>query len=171
MKENFEKSLSILLKHEGGFVDHPKDPGGATNKGITKKTYEEFLGRDVTVEELKNITDEDVKLIYKTLYWDIVKCDTLPAGVDFAVFDWCVNGGPSRAAKTLQKALNVDADGAIGPNTLSAATNSDCTQTIELFTKERENFYRGLKTFDTFGKGWIRRNKETCEFAISLTKK
>jgi|TARA_R100000656_G_scaffold109441_3_gene81471 lysozyme family protein len=171
MKENFEKSLSILLKHEGGFVDHPKDPGGATNKGITKKTYEQFLGRDVTVEEIKNIPDEDVELIYKTLYWDVVKCDKLPAGVDFAVFDWCVNGGPSRAAKTLQKALNVDVDGAIGPNTLSTATSADSTQTIELFTKEREDFYRGLKTFDTFGKGWIRRNNETCEFAISLTKK
>ena len=171
MKENFEKSLALLLKHEGGFVDHPKDPGGATNKGITKKTYEKFLGRDATVEELKNIPDEDVETIYKALYWDIVKCDELPAGLDFAVFDWCVNGGPSRAAQTLQKALKVTADGAIGPNTLSAAIDSDCAQTIELFTEERENFYRGLKTFETFGKGWIRRNNESCEFALSLMKK
>ena len=171
MKENFEKSLALLLKHEGGFVDPPKDPGGATNKGITKKTYEKFLGRDATVEELKNIPDEDVETIYKALYWDIVKCDELPAGLDFAVFDWCVNGGPSRAAKTLQKGIKVTADGAIGPKTLQAVANSDPSDVLEGFTQEIKTFYEGLSTFTTFGKGWHRRTDEALEHALDMMKK
>ena len=106
MEANFFKSLEIVLKHEGGFVDHPEDPGGATNKGITHKTYSDFLGRPLEdVSELKNIPDEHVQKIYKDGYWDRVKADQLSSGVDFCIFDWAVNSGPGRAAKALQKAV------------------------------------------------------------------
>lgn len=169
MDANFFKSLDIVLKHEGGFVDHPEDPGGATNKGITHKTYSDFLGRPLEdVDELKNIPDEHVQLIYKQGYWDKVKGDELPSGVDFCIFDWSVNSGPSRAAKALQKAVMAAPDGAIGPKTLEAVKEYSAEDIIEAVTKEREAFYRSLRTFNTFGKGWLRRNKETRDFALDM---
>ena len=169
MESNFFKSLDIVLKHEGGFVDHPDDPGGATNKGITHKTYSDFLGRPLEdVDELKNIPDEHVQLIYKQGYWDKVKGDDLPSGVDFAIFDWAVNSGPGRAAKALQKAVGATADGAIGPKTLAAVEAADAAEIIKAVADEREAFYRSLRTFNTFGKGWLRRNKETRDFALEM---
>ena len=169
MEANFFKSLEIVLKHEGGFVDHPEDPGGATNKGITHKTYSDFLGRPLEdVSELKNIPDEHVQQIYKDGYWNRVKADQLSSGVDFCVFDWAVNSGPGRAAKALQKAVMVTQDGAIGPMTLAAVEEELPEEVIEKITKEREEFYRSLRTFDTFGKGWLRRNEETRDFALEM---
>jgi len=169
MEANFFKSLEIVLKHEGGFVDHPEDPGGATNKGITHKTYSDFLGRPLEdVSELKNIPDEHVQQIYKDGYWNRVKADQLSSGVDFCIFDWAVNSGPGRAAKALQKAVMVTQDGAIGPMTLAAVEEELPEEIIEKITKEREEFYRSLRTFDTFGKGWLRRNEETRDFALKM---
>jgi len=169
MEANFFKSLEMVLKHEGGFVDHPEDPGGATNKGITHKTYSDFLGRPLEdVGELKNISDDHVQLIYKQGYWDKVKADDLPSGLDFAIFDWAVNSGPGRAAKALQKVVGATADGAIGPKTLEAVEAADAAETIKAVADEREAFYRGLRTFNTFGKGWLRRNKETRDFALEM---
>ncbi len=169
MEANFFKSLEMVLKHEGGFVDHPEDPGGATNKGITHKTYSDFLGRPLEdVDELKNIPEEHVQLIYKQGYWDKVKGDNLPSGVDFAIFDWAVNSGPGRAAKALQKAVGATADGAIGPKTLAAVEAADAAEIIKAVADEREAFYKSLRTFNTFGKGWLRRNKETRDFALEM---
>ena len=169
MEASFFKSLDMVLHHEGGFVDHPDDPGGATNKGITHKTYADFLDRPLEdVSELKNIPKEHVQKIYKTGYWDAVRGDELPAGVDFCIFDWAVNSGPRRAAKALQKAAGATVDGAIGPMTVAAVNAADAAQIIEDVTKEREEFYRSLRTFDTFGKGWLRRNKETRDFALEM---
>ena len=169
MEANFFKSLEMVLKHEGGFVDHPDDPGGATNKGITHKTYSDFLGRPLEdVDELKNIPEEHVQLIYKQGYWDKVKGDNLPSGVDFAIFDWAVNSGPGRAAKALQKAVGATADGAIGPKTLAAVEAADAAEIIKAVADEREAFYKSLRTFNTFGKGWLRRNKETRDFALEM---
>tara|TARA_R100000700_G_C3109015_1_gene102808 strand:+ start:168 stop:680 length:513 start_codon:yes stop_codon:yes gene_type:complete len=169
MEANFFKSLEMVLKHEGGFVDHPEDPGGATNKGITHKTYSDFLGRPLEdVSELKNIPDEHVQQIYKDGYWNRVKADQLSSGVDFCIFDWAVNSGPGRAAKALQKVVMVTQDGAIGPMTLAAVEEELPEEIIEKITKEREEFYRSLRTFDTFGKGWLRRNEETRDFALGM---
>ena len=169
MEASFFKSLEMVLHHEGGFVSHPEDPGGATNKGITHKTYADFLGRPLEdVDELKNISEEHVQIIYKNGYWDKVKGDQLPAGVDFCIFDWAVNSGPSRAAKALQKAVMVAQDGAIGPKTLAAVSEMTPTEIIESITKQRIEFYKGLSTFDTFGRGWLRRAKETRDFALDM---
>ena len=169
MEANFFKSLEMVLHHEGGFVDHPEDPGGATNKGITHKTYADFLGRPLEdVSELQNIPEEHVQQIYKNGYWDKVKGDQLPGGVDFCVFDWAVNSGPGRAAKALQKAVMVAQDGAIGPMTLAAVSEYTPTEIVESVTKSRIEFYKSLKTYDTFGKGWLRRSKETRDFALEL---
>ncbi len=169
MEANFFKSLEMVLHHEGGFVDHKDDPGGATNKGITHKTYADFLGRPLEdVNELKNIPEDHIQLIYKKGYWDKIKGDELPSGLDFCVFDWAVNSGPGRAAKALQKAAMVSQDGVIGPMTLEAVKEYDSAELIESITGYREEFYRNLSTFETFGKGWLRRTKETRDFALDM---
>ena len=169
MEANFFKSLEMVLKHEGGFVDHSEDPGGATNKGITHRTYSEFLGRPLEdVDELKSIPDEHVEMIYKQGYWDKVKGDDLPGGVDFCTFDWGVNSGPGRAAKYLQAIVEAEPDGAIGPMTLAEVAKFEPEYIIKAMAEDREGYYRSLKTFDTFGKGWLRRNKETLEAALEM---
>lgn len=171
MLENFVKSLETVLKHEGGYVDHPKDPGGRTNMGITQAVYEKYLNRTVTEEEMKNIKIGDVRIIYKENYWDKVKGDDLPSGVDFCVFDWAVNSGVSRASKALQKIIGAKADGVIGPNTLKAVESADSEIIIQQLTEAREDFYKRLSTFDTFGKGWLSRNEKTAMLSLELNQK
>jgi lysozyme family protein len=168
MKENFEKCLEKLLKHEGGFVNHPKDPGGMTNLGVTKRVYEEWVGREVTEQEMRDLTPEDVAPIYKKNYWDAVKGDDLPAGVDWACFDWCVNSGRKRPSKALQRAVGAIPDGAIGPATLAKVTEALPKNVVLAIHDDRQAFYERLSTFGTFGKGWTRRNKETLEQAIEM---
>ena len=101
MNQNFDKCMEMLLHHEGGFVNHPSDPGGMTNLGVTKSTWDHFYGDDIDEERMRNITVDDVKPLYKTNYWDRCRCGDLPSGVDWAVFDWAVNSGPGRAAKAV----------------------------------------------------------------------
>ena len=125
MKRNFKKALKHVLVHEGGWADHPKDPGGATMKGITLATYRRHFGEDKSKDDLRNITDEDLGQIYRSGYWSKCRCNELPAGVDYAVFDGAVNSGPGRGAKWLQAALGAKQDGGIGPKTLSRVEEHD----------------------------------------------
>ena len=125
MMSNYSTCLEIILEHEGGFVNHPKDPGGVTNHGVTKRVYDEWIGKKSTVEEMRNLTHEDVAPIYKKNYWDRAKCDQLPSGVDLSVFDWGVNSGISRSAKALQRIVGVKQDGGIGPMTIQAVAEVD----------------------------------------------
>jgi len=168
MKENFSTCLDMLLKHEGGFVDHPRDPGGMTNLGVTLAVYEDYLGRDVSEDEMRSLTPEDVAPVYKQNYWDRVKGDELPSGVDWSVFDWAVNSGPSRASKALQRIVGSYPDGAIGPNTLTKIFEADVHVILNNMHKNRQEFYENLKTFDTFGKGWTRRNDETLAQSLEM---
>jgi lysozyme family protein len=163
---NFENALEIILEHEGGYVNHPKDPGGETNLGVTKRVYEDFGGE----KEMKELTQEDVEPIYQENYWDKCKCDDLPAGLDLCVFDFGVNAGPGRAAKYLQTMIGTVADGGIGPNTLKTLSSYVDThgvvKTVEQYQANRQEYYEGLSTFDTFGRGWTRRVEETTEKAL-----
>ncbi len=168
MKENFDKCLKMLLSHEGGFVNHPEDPGGITNLGVTKKVYDEWTGRESTEQEMRDLTPEDVAPIYKKNYWDRVKGDSLPSGLDWACFDWCVNSGSGRPAKAVQRAVGATADGAIGPATLGLIMEKDPKFIIEYVHDVRQDFYKSLKTFETFGRGWTRRNKETLHQALEM---
>ena len=164
MKDNFDECLKMLLHHEGGYVNHPSDPGGETNLGVTKKVYQEWGG----TKDMKDLTVEDVAPIYKKNYWDRCKCDDLESGVDWVVFDWAVNSGTGRSAKAIQKICGATQDGAIGPKTLALIGTQNTQYVIEEFGKIRQEFYESLKTFDTFGKGWTRRNKETTEKALEM---
>ena len=168
MKDNFEQSLKMILHHEGGYVNHPSDPGGRTNLGVTQAVYESWVDRPVTEDEMKSLTVADVTPIYKRNYWDRIKGDDLPAGVDFAVFDLSINGGVGRGARMLQKVVGVTQDGGIGPQTLGAVGRIDPIDIIEQYAAQREAFYRRLKTFDTFGRGWLRRNEETRIAALKM---
>jgi len=168
MKENFEQSLKMLLHHEGGYVWHPEDPGGETNLGVTRAVYEQWVGRQVMDGEMKTLKAADVAPIYKTNYWDRIKGDELPSGLDFAAFDWAVNSGTGRPAKVIQKYISAKQDGAIGPRTLALVAENDPANMIQYLYEQRQKFYERLKTFETFGKGWTRRNQETLKAAMEM---
>ena len=165
---NYNECLKIILMHEGGYVNHPKDPGGETNLGVTKRVYEEFGG----TKDMKDLTVEDVAPIYKKGYWDKMKGDELPSGLDLCVFDFGVNAGPGRAAKYLQTMIGTIADGGIGPNTLAKVAEyveeHGLVKAIENYQDARQSYYEKLSTFDTFGRGWTRRVDETTQLAKTL---
>lgn len=172
MLTNYAKALPLILKHEGGFVNHPNDPGGATNKGVTIGTLKR-LGIDVDgdgdsdIVDLRSLRQSDVERVYKLFYWDAVKADHLPSGVDYAVADFAVNSGPSRGAKHLQKVVGVAQDGDIGPKTLAAVAKRDPQDVVSALCDSRLRFLRGLKTWGTFGKGWGRRVAEVRAIGLA----
>lgn len=168
MQNNFDACLAEVLKHEGGYADHPADPGGATNRGVTKRVWEEWVGHEVTKDDIKALTVEDVTPLYRKRFWDACKCDNLHAGVDYVVFDVAVNSGTGRAAKFLQEAVGATPDGSIGPRTLAAADSFGPKLIINKICDRRESFYRSLPTFATFGKGWLRRNDEVHKKALEM---
>ena len=165
---NFQECLEIILHHEGGYVNHPKDPGGETNLGVTKRVYEEHGG----TKDMKDLTVEDVAPIYEKSYWKRVKGDELPNGLALCVFDFGVNAGTGRAAKYLQRLVGAGADGAIGPNTLRQVNEyveeNGLEETIKAYQEARQGYYEQLKTFETFGRGWTRRVNETTETALKM---
>jgi lysozyme family protein len=172
MRGNFDRSLAEILKHEGGYVNHPKDPGGMTNLGVTKRVYEEWVGHPVSEAIMRGLTPQHVRALYKAKYWDVVKGDDLPAGVDLCVFDFAVNAGPNRAARYLQLMVGAIADGKIGPTTLRQlqqyVRTHDLPHAVNRYQDLREAYYRKLKTFATFGRGWLRRNSEVRQAALKM---
>lgn len=169
MKENFQKALDAVLHHEGGFVNHPADPGGMTNLGCTKKVWEEWVGHPVDEKTMRALTPGDVAPLYKRKYWDAVKGDELPDGVDYIVFDTAINSGPGRAIKFLQGCVGTDMDGALGPKTLAAVKAADPKKLVEDYAKRRLSFLQDLPTWATFGKGWGRRVAEVQNTASTMT--
>lgn len=168
MDKNFGPSLQATLKHEGGWSDHPKDPGGATMKGVTLATYSSWLGRSATKSELRNIPEDHLKSIYKTRYWDRVAGNELPSGLDYAVFDMAVNSGPGRAARLLQHIVGATIDGSIGPRTLSIVRGRSIPELINTYQDNRQHFLEALPTFETFGRGWTRRVNEVRDLALKM---
>ena len=165
MLSNWDKSFDMVIAHEGGFTNDERDPGnklpdgrkGSTMLGCTQANWEKYIGHQVTQDDMKALKKEDVKPLYKRDYWDAVKGDNLPAGVDYAVFDFAINAGSSAARKMIQKALGVTADGAIGPATMKAIQEADALELLEKFSHSKEAFYKSLPTFGTYGKGWLKR--------------
>jgi lysozyme family protein len=170
MQSNFENCLALMLAHEGGFVNHPQDPGGMTNLGVTKRVWEEWVGHEVDEKQMRALTPETVAPLYKRKYWDAVRADDLVDGLDYCVFDVAVNSGPGRAIKFLQSCVGVAADGGFGPATLAAVKKSeeDSARLIEMYCAKRLEFLQSLKTFETFGKGWSRRVQEVKDKALKM---
>jgi lysozyme family protein len=168
MKDNFPKSLAAVLVHEGGFVNNQKDPGGMTNLGCTKAVWQEHCGHEVDEKAMRALTPNDVGPLYKTKYWDKIKGDDLPAGVDYMVFDAAINSGPGRATKWLQACVGVEPDGGIGPKTLAAVRAMDAKQLIDDYSKRRLSFLSDLTTWETFGRGWARRVNEVNAVGLGM---
>ena len=168
MKSNYDKCLKTILHHEGGYVNHPKDPGGETNLGVTKRVYQEHGG----TKDMKDLLVEDVAPIYKKGYWDKMKGDDLPGGLDLCVFDFGVNAGPGRAAKFLQQMIGTTVDGGIGPNTLAKVEEyvreNGEHETVKKYQEMRQKYYEQLSTFATFGRCWTRRVEETTKLALDI---
>jgi len=177
MKENFEQCMVMLLENEGGYQEDNRDPGnhgdgygnaGSTNWGVTAKVFAEYTGQPATREIMKALKKEDVYPVYKELYADKIKFDLLPSGVDWVVFDFCVNSGVSRAAKTLQRIVDATADGFVGGQTIAAVEKKDAKEIVEAMYKTRQSFLEGLSTFSIYGKGWSRRNEHVKVTAIDM---
>jgi len=168
--ENWEKAFQMVLKHEGGYVNNPRDPGGMTNLGVTKKVWEEFVGREVDEREMRALTPDVVKPLYKKNYWDKIKGDQLPSGVDYAAYDLAVNSGTGRAAKYLQQIAGVHADGVIGPKSMEVILACDPVETVDAICDMRLDFLQKLPTWGTFGKGWGRRVEEVKSIGLQMAK-
>lgn len=170
VQSNFPRSLEAVLRHEGGFSNHPRDPGGATNLGITIGTLRQYRGRPVTKADVKALTKAEAAAIYKKNYWDKVRGDDLPMGVDYAVFDFAVNSGMGRAIPFLQKTVGVAADGKIGPETLLATFKADPVATVELLCARRLAWLKTLGTWGTFGGGWNSRVNGVKKLGVAMAK-
>ena len=165
MKQNYLIIQPWILAYEGGFVNHPKDPGGATNQGVTQRTYDAYRRRiGHATQSVRLIDNVERDTIYRVQYWDAIRGDDLPIGVDAAVYDFAVNSGPSRAAKFLQRIVGVKQDGVIGLQTLDAVARMDSTQVIGQLCVDRMAFLRvarnpktGALLWPDFGTGWTRR--------------
>ena len=157
MINNYPKCLSIILRKEGGYVNDPHDAGGETNMGISKRAFPDI--------DIKNLSVELASAIYKKYYWNQVKADQLPSGLDLVVFDGAVNSGPAQSAKWLQKALGIKADGVIGPVTLVALQGADVASVIDKVLDQRLAFLKSLPTWSRFGKGWEARVEDIRKLA------
>lgn len=155
-------ALKFTLRWEGGYVDHPADPGGATNKGVTKNVYDTYRrNKGLVLNDVRKITDAEVHDIYEHGYWERAKCPILAVDLDTVQFDTATNMGVGRAVKFMQKATGCVADGAWGPNTAAAVAGCDPGKTLMAYCDAREAFYQGLvrrrPKMKVFMKGWMNR--------------
>lgn len=165
MYNSAEQAIYLVLKHEGGYVNHPDDPGGETKYGISKRAYPTL--------DIAKLTEKEAVHIYLRDYWRVIKGDSLPKGLDICVMDTAVNSGIRRASKWLQRLVHVTPDGVIGPMTIAAvkeAYEQDPKELINAYMDYRLGFLKRLKTWDTFGRGWSRRVEETREAALKQVK-
>lgn len=175
MSRRFEDCVALVLAHEGGFVDDPRDPGGATNYGISlryARTQGSLLDMDgdgdVDKADIVLVTPEKAKMVYRNWFWRDVRAEELPAGVDMVMFDYAVNSGAGRAIKSLQKHLGIQVDGVLGPATMAAIKAATPESVILGVTRERIKFLSSLRTWETYKNGWSRRVNETCEAALAM---
>jgi lysozyme family protein len=164
----FGACLPIILAAEGGFVNDPRDPGGATNHGITYRTLAEWRGAPVTVDDVRTLTTAEAGAIYQAHYWTPLRCDALPRGVDLMAFDFGVNAGVTRSARLLQACVGLLPDGMVGPATIRAAFAVPAPELIGKLADERLDYYRRLPTFAAFGKGWASRVADVKRRALAM---
>jgi lysozyme family protein len=166
---NFRKAMKPLLAHEGGFSNHPRDRGGATMKGVIQRVYDGYRrGRSLEPQSVQLISDAELMDIYKRDYWDKVRGDDLPAGVDYCVFDGAVNSGPGQAAKWLQRALRMpQIDGNVGDATIDRARETEAIALIDSICDQRLAFMQRLDNWDAFGKGWTIRVRDVRRLSKS----
>jgi len=166
---NYDEALRRLLVHEGGYTNHPSDPGGPTNFGITIHDYRRYVKRNATAADVRAMRLDEAKAIYRAKYWDALRCDALPPGVDYAVFDYGVNSGIARAAKVLQRCLGIAAPTTrIDDGVVRATRSRDAGRLVAAICDERLRFLKGLRTWPVFGRGWGRRVAEVRRVALAM---
>lgn len=168
---NFNKCLNAVLKHEGGFIKHPKQPDLSSNSGITKKVYEGWAKKSVTEDQLESLSKTEIALFYKEKYWKVLQCDDLPHGVDLIVFDFAISAGPYKAVIKLQQAVNCYLDGNMGPQTIEAVNSQNIRDVINKYKDLRLSFYRNIPGYDAFGASWEDRTEDITNIAISYLPK
>ena len=168
MKENFKNIMPYIFSEEGGYADDPRDPGGATNMGITIATLSAWKGHPVSKLDVEKLSPAEATKIYQQQFWNKVDGDKLPSGVDYAVFDFAVNSGPGRAAKTLQGIVNQPEDAVIGAQTIAAVSNYPPEVIINALCDARAAWLKGLSTAATFGNGWLARVERVRSRALAL---
>ena len=172
--DNFDRCLRWTLGYEGGYSYYRADPGKATMRGITQAVYDDDRReRNLPRRDVRGITDAELQAIYRRRYWQLAGCDALPSGLDFAVFDFAVNSGVSRAVKTLQALAGATQDGVYGSATLAAvrAVVGEFSAGViaDKLCSERQNFLASLPTFATFGKGWSARVLAVSSLSVRLS--
>lgn len=167
---SFAACIPIILRSEGGFVDDPIDPGGATNFGITEDILSRWVGRPVTPTEVRALDAATASAIYQAWFYGPAHGPDLPAGVDLVVFDAAVNSGVAEAITLLQRAVGAAVDGHFGPETLAAVRAQDAVTTIRAFRDAHAAFYEGRSTFWKYGNGWLARNARTASLAEGMAK-
>lgn len=166
---NFPACLAATLKHEGGYVNNPRDPGGATNQGVTQRVYDDWRDTHfLAAQPVKLIDKGEVEAIYHDLYWKPIHADELPTGVDYATFDFGFNSGCNRAARFLQRMAGVAEDGQIGPATLAAVRAIPPLNLIDRLCDARLIFLQSLGTFKYFGRGWAARVSDVRAHAKAM---
>ena len=172
MDELFDECLAFTLRAEGGYADDPADPGGATNMGITLATLREWSDDPhLGVAQVRAMGLRTAKAIYRVQYWNPLRGDALPAGVDLSAFDFGVNAGIWRSARLLQRALGFtgdEVDGCVGPETLAVAAKADVRLLIDTLAMRQASYYRELPDFPTFGRGWLSRTEERKAAALAM---
>jgi lysozyme family protein len=172
MADTFDTCLAFTLREEGGYVDNPADPGGATNMGITLATYREWSDNpELGSAQVQDMTRRTAEAIYRSSYWNPLRADALPQGVDLSVFDMGVNAGIWRSARLLQQAIGFtgdEVDGCIGPETLGATAKCDPRTLVNDLAERQAKFYRSLADFDTFGAGWLNRTEARRAAALAM---
>ncbi len=168
---SYEGALARLLAHEGGYTNHPSDPGGPTNFGITIADYRKHVKADASSADVRSMQLSEAKAIYRAKYWDAQRCDELPAGIDYAVFDYGVNSGIGRSGKVLRRLLGLpDATHLVTGDVLRAAAGRDPAGLVAAICDERLAFLKRLKTWPVFGAGWSRRVAEVRRVSLAMTK-
>ncbi|MBX9595080.1 MAG: hypothetical protein K2X46_12000 [Roseomonas sp.] len=160
----FDRAMAFVLRYEGGFVNHPADPGGATNHGVSLR-FARSLGRlldldrdgDVDADDIMLVTPAEAATLYRRRFWDAVRADDLPPAIAVVAFDTAINCGPARAARWLQGGLGVAQDGSIGPRTLAAALAARVDGVVAEMLTQRLIHHASLPTWPTFRVGWTRR--------------
>ncbi|MFZ5690684.1 MAG: glycoside hydrolase family 108 protein [Pseudomonadota bacterium] len=167
---NYDASLARVLKHEGGYSNHPSDPGGPTNFGITIHDYRRYIKANGTAADVRAMKRDDAAKIYRERYWHALRCDELPAGLDYAVFDYGVNSGIARAAKVMQRLLGLGNGTAMTDAAIAAVRSADVSELIARLCDERLAFLKNLRTWPVFGNGWERRVAEVRRDALAMAK-
>ena len=169
MQSIFETCLSLLLAHEGGYTNHPSDPGGPTNFGITIEDYRRYVKVNATAADVRRMKLDEAKIIYREKYWDSQRCDEVPVGVNYALFDYGVNSGTGRSGKVLRRMLGLPDDSrTVTDAVIATARATDPKVLIAAICDERLRFLQALKTWPVFGAGWGRRVADVKSTALKM---